>query len=47
VRRALLSLVALAGTCDVALALLWQAWCRRQNYDEINREIERWTGHAR
>lgn len=46
-RRALLALGLLVGAWDVAVALLWRDWCRRQDYDEITRDIERWTGHAR
>jgi hypothetical protein len=47
VKRALLGLGLLVGACDVALALLWRDWCRRQGYDSMTREIERWAGHAR
>jgi hypothetical protein len=47
VKRALLGLGLLVGAWDVALALLWRRYCRRQGYGAMTREIERWAGHAR
>jgi hypothetical protein len=47
VRRALVGLGLLVGAWDVAVALLWRDWCRRQDYGSATREIERRSGHAR